>query len=209
MAALLALTLILAASLLYGAEAQIPVDPVAIPAYLYNASGASAFAYNPTILSGNAATKATTTFAGAGLSQARTAAQLPAIQGSGLSQTYFEVCFRFGCSAVAHTHLNERVHKLAATSPATPRLNVGYKLWTRPLRTKLKTYDQTYQACCSLVRCWSNTLLRLQACSAHTRLPMLFLQHDLRVPEALLGVVLCYAVITLARYSPILHPVTS
>ncbi len=90
MAVFVALALILAAGF-YGAVAQVPTDPVAIPAYLYNATGAAAFAYNPTIFTGNAATKATTTFAGAGLSQARTAAQLPAIQGSGLSQTYFEV----------------------------------------------------------------------------------------------------------------------
>ncbi len=90
MAVLVALALTLAAGL-YGAEAQMPSDPVAIPAYLYNATGAAAFAYNPSVLTGNAATHATTTFAGAGLSQARTAAQLPAIQGSGLSQTYFEV----------------------------------------------------------------------------------------------------------------------
>ena len=93
MAVVFALALTLAAGFC-GAEAQvptIPADPVSIPAYLYNATGAAAFAYNPTVLTGSAANKATTTFAGAGLSQARTATQLPAIQGSGLSQTYFEV----------------------------------------------------------------------------------------------------------------------
>ena len=129
----LVMSVVLAAGLC-GTEAQVPTDPVAVPAYLYNATGAAAFAYNPTILTGNAATKATVTFAGAGLSQARTAAQLPAIQGSGLSQTYFEV--RHLPLRLHRPHPENsawHVHMSAATTCGGPLLGFGYKsVWIPP-----------------------------------------------------------------------------
>ena len=92
-----ALVLLAFAACVVGTQGQastVPTDPVLIPAYLANASGPGAFAFNPTLLTGNAATAASagiTQFPGAGTIQQRTATQLPAIQGSGLSQTYFEV----------------------------------------------------------------------------------------------------------------------
>lgn len=69
------------------------------------AGGPADFVFNPTLLTGAAAKAAKSgvrTFPKAGVASRRTAAQLPGIQGSGLSQTYFELepC----AMRAAHTH---------------------------------------------------------------------------------------------------------
>jgi hypothetical protein len=93
-AALVALVIAACVTGTQGQASTVPSDPVLVPAYLANATGPSAFAFNPTLLTGTTATAASsgiTQFPGAGTIQQRTATQLPAIQGSGLSQTYFQV----------------------------------------------------------------------------------------------------------------------
>ena len=98
--AVLALAVIACVTGAQGQASTVPTDPVLIPAYLANGTGPSAFAFNPSLLTGNAATAASsgiTQFPGAGTLQQRTATQLPAIQGSGLSQTYFEVWTHLPC----------------------------------------------------------------------------------------------------------------
>ena len=80
-------------------------DPPAIPAALCAASGAASFAYNPTLLTGTASTAAINTYPGAGLKSSRTAAHLPAILGSGLSQTYLEV--RIAAQAMARALISQ------------------------------------------------------------------------------------------------------